>query len=234
MDMLREDGIPARVDPSSLGSLSRATQSQLGHALRYLGLVDQGGIPQESLYRLVEAGDDARQQVLRELLEASYGFLLGEERGRFSLANATDAQLSEKFRQAGVTGDTVRKSQTFFLFAARDAGLTISRYIRMVRERGFVAQTTSRPRTTQRGKREGLAPSPAVEERYVLPLASALGEAPAQAPSPEPVLRPAILVQMLIAKFPSFNPSWSSEAQVKWFEAFDRLMAMVDKYMGGG
>ena len=34
--------------------------------------------------------------------------------------------------------------------------------------------------------------------------------------------------QMLLAKFPSFDPAWSTEVQAKWFDAFERLMNTQD------
>jgi len=29
---------------------------------------------------------------------------------------------------------------------------------------------------------------------------------------------------MLLTKFPTFDPTWSDEVKLKWFEAFDRLL----------
>ncbi len=30
--------------------------------------------------------------------------------------------------------------------------------------------------------------------------------------------------QMLLSKFPSFDPNWSDEVKAKWFDGFHRLM----------
>ena len=30
--------------------------------------------------------------------------------------------------------------------------------------------------------------------------------------------------EMLLAKFPEFDPAWTDDVKAKWFDAFDRLM----------
>jgi hypothetical protein len=30
--------------------------------------------------------------------------------------------------------------------------------------------------------------------------------------------------KMLLAKFPTFDPTWTDEVKLKWFEAFDKLL----------
>ena len=32
--------------------------------------------------------------------------------------------------------------------------------------------------------------------------------------------------QILLSKFPSFNPAWPDDVKIKWFDAFGTLMAM--------
>jgi hypothetical protein len=44
--------------------------------------------------------------------------------------------------------------------------------------------------------------------------------------------RAAYMVQILLGKFPSFSVEWTHEAQIKWFIAFERLMELVDRYLG--
>lgn len=33
------------------------------------------------------------------------------------------------------------------------------------------------------------------------------------------------VLELLVAKFPEFNPAWPPELQIKWFEAYEKLLA---------
>ena len=61
-------GIPQRIDtsPSIMGSMSGTIRRQLIQALRYLQLINENGIPQETLRRWVGTEGPDCQQILRE------------------------------------------------------------------------------------------------------------------------------------------------------------------------
>lgn len=54
---------------------------------------------------------------------------------------------------------------------------------------------------------------------------AANGSAIAQTP-PAPQQSPSSRVlELLVAKFPEFSPEWPPELQIKWFEAYEKLLA---------
>ena len=119
-----KQGMPGRIDRTLMGNLSGAMQSQLFGALRYLNLIDEHDRPRDTFKRLVATEGAEQQEVLRGILKAVYTILF--EADGFSLANATEGQFAEQFRKAGASGDTIRKCETFFLMAAKDADIPIS------------------------------------------------------------------------------------------------------------
>jgi hypothetical protein len=134
---------------------------------------------------------------------SGYTFLFKEG---FDLQRTTLSELQEYFAQAGVTGDTLRKSMAFFMKASKDAGLTLSPHIK---------KTPGRPRGTTKEKRKttsipnGLPSDPK-------DLSSFQGQNIS-------------LEQMLLSKFPSFDPAWADDVKTKWFEGFNKLMEQFKK-----
>ena len=123
IDDLREQGVPSRIDRSVLTRFSGVVGTQLMHALRFLGLVEDDGRPTQRLSELVNAHSSERwAEKLQELLRQEYApmFAIG-------LETATPSHFSEAFRKAFPAADAVvQKCVTFFLYAANDAGVTIS------------------------------------------------------------------------------------------------------------
>lgn len=124
---LKEHGLPSRVDRSVLGnSFSNAVGSQLLTALKFLSLTGTDNEPTGDLENLVKTfGTDEWKDVLEKVLRKSYAPLF-----TLDLNSASPAQFNEKFRGAYLgTEDVQRKSMTFFLSAAQDAGIKVSQYI---------------------------------------------------------------------------------------------------------
>ena len=120
---LREHGIPSRVDRSVLTRFSGVVGSQLMHALRFLGLIEEQGRPTDRLKELVNAYDAGRwSETLLELLRQEYAPMFA-----IDLETATPSHFNEAFRKAFPAADAVvLKCVTFFLYAANDAGVKIS------------------------------------------------------------------------------------------------------------
>jgi hypothetical protein len=120
---LREHGVPSRIDRSVLTRFSGVVGTQLMHALRFLGLIEDDGRPTQRLNELVNAhGSEHWAEKLLELLRQEYApmFAIG-------LDTATPSHFNEAFRKAFPAADAVvQKCVTFFLYAANDAGVTIS------------------------------------------------------------------------------------------------------------
>jgi hypothetical protein len=202
LDSLRV-GMPNRIDRSLMGSMSGAIQGQLIATLKYLELVSPVGVPSEKLSALVKSEGVERKRNLLDILRASYRFLFS---GGFDLMTATARQLEEQFTNAGVSGETVRKCIAFFIAAAKEAEVPLSPYISSVKGARNIGQRARRSPVGTTGQVN-------VVEK-VEPTDQAQGTTITWS-------------QLLLSKFPSFDPAWSDEVKTKWFDAFDRLMKMV-------
>ena len=120
---LHEHGVPSRIDRSVLTRFSGVVGSQLMHALRFLGLIEDDGRPTQRLGELIKVHGDGRwPEKLLELLRQEYAPMFA-----IDLATATPSHFNEAFRRAFPAADAVvQKCVTFFLYAANDAGVTVS------------------------------------------------------------------------------------------------------------
>ena len=191
--------MPARIDKSVMTSMSGGTQSQLLHALKALGCISGPGVPTERLRRMVKTDTSEYSAALREAMQETYPFLPETD-----LSTVTMQQLREHF-ESMANGDTVRKCLTFFIPAAKDAGYTLSPYVREPGKRSSPNGSKPKSRTT----RSALPKEPP----------------PPQTDQREHHRKPSSWHQALLDKFPAFDPAWPEEVQKKWFESFANLMA---------
>jgi hypothetical protein len=98
-------------------------QGQVISALKFFDLVDEHGIPKgDTLERLASQRDINQRRVnLRPLLKISYADII-----KLDLPRVTPSQLDTAFAKYGVSGDTKKKAKTFFVKAAKFAGLNLS------------------------------------------------------------------------------------------------------------
>jgi Family of unknown function (DUF5343) len=120
---LRERGVPSRIDRSVLTRFSGVVGTQLMHALRFLGLIEEDGGRTQALRELVNAhGAGHWPETLLGLLRRQYAPMFA-----IDLETATPSHFNQAFRKAFPAADAVvQKCVTFFLYAANDAGVTIS------------------------------------------------------------------------------------------------------------
>src|SRR5208283_2521044 len=120
---LREHGVPSRIDRSVLTRFSGVVGTQLMHALRFLGLIEDHGRPTQRLKELVNAhGAPHWPERFSELLRQVYAPMFA-----IDLETATPSHFNDAFRKAFPAADAVvQKCVTFFLNAANDAGVKIS------------------------------------------------------------------------------------------------------------
>ncbi len=190
--------LPNRIDRSVMGNkMSGAIQGQLISTMKFLGLIGDQGHPTEKLARLAKSEGAERQKALGEALTTAYGFLQGVD-----LRSVTARQLHEQFDGTGAQGQTIRKCIAFFVSAAKDAGLPLSPYI------------TEKTRGTRNG-----SPRARRQQAQPQPDQTGLGDLGSQEHTGTMSWS-----QLLLSKFPSFDPSWPDEVKSKWFDAFDRLM----------
>jgi Family of unknown function (DUF5343) len=120
VERMRIEGVPARVDRGYLGSASGTTKAQFLAAAKALQLLDNDLKPTATLHDLVDHKDRA-PEIIRGLLTRFYGPVIALG------TNATQQQLDETFREEyGISGSTVRKAVTFYLAAAKFAGIPLS------------------------------------------------------------------------------------------------------------
>ena len=201
-----EDGLPGRIDRGVLKYTSGAIATQLMHGFRALGLTDEQGQPNKAMEDLASAYAQNDKEALRAMLRKAYPTILD---GKFNLARATHSQLREKFESMGISGDTIRKSMTFFVAAAKDAEIEVSRFV------SAQAKATGSPHTSNGGRKT--KPSGARKRSREKPATPSLTQAQPMKAFWESVL----------AKLPAFDPTWSQEAQANWIDMLERITKQV-------
>lgn len=145
---LAKDGIPPRIDRSVLRKFSGGLGGQILSGLKALNLMNDQGVPTPQLHSLISTLDkDSFPAELRALLRPAYPFL-----DAIDLETATPSMFAEAFKKGtNAKEDVLRKCRTFFLHAAKDAGIKIGPRI----EKGSYARPTgSGPKAKRRSKAE--------------------------------------------------------------------------------
>lgn len=203
---LKAIGIPQRIDRSVMKSMSGGLQGQLMLALEYLNLITDNGTPTDNLEHFVHSEGTKKQEVLREILTSSYGFIFIDG---LQLDRATASQFRERFEQTAATGDTQRKCMAFFLNAAKVAGMDLSSYLKKV------PSSRTGPAKPRRKEAKTSKTIPGHPE--------ALKEVFIKKGEPE---QPDAWEDRLLSKFPTFDPAWPDDVKSKWFDDFKELMAL--------
>ncbi len=147
IDDVRQQGIPSRFDASALQRFSGSVRTQLLSALRFLNLVSTGNEPLPSLMSLHDAIElDQWRDALAQVLDKAYGPIMA-----LDLAHITPTHLNQEFGAHYKAKDAVTQKQvTFFLHAAKDAGIALSsRVVNKTRTRTKIARrpTTAAKKT---------------------------------------------------------------------------------------
>ncbi|TGQ71511.1 hypothetical protein EN829_003815 [Mesorhizobium sp. M00.F.Ca.ET.186.01.1.1] len=152
LEDLKTVGLPPRIDRSVLTRFSGGVGSQLLMALKSLSLVKESGEPTDWLKELVRTYGTANYgDTLKQILTISYPYL-----GTIDLATATPSMFADAFRNAvDAKEDVLRKCRTFFLHAAKEAGIEIGQRL----DKGVVPRASN-------GKRRGKA-APKIDARLL-------------------------------------------------------------------
>jgi hypothetical protein len=195
-------GLPSRLDRSYWGDkFSGSTGTQLMSALRFLNLIDSNGLPTSQLKDLASSRGTHRSEILRKISQESFSFLMSNS---FESEKATYAQLEEVFNDVyQVDRDVARKCIKFFIEIANDAGIPLSPYITKKTKTSHSSAITEKiPKHTRtRTNQNAIVP----QTMELIPHITSWKE-------------------LLLTKFPSFDPTWPNDVQLKWFEAFDELL----------
>jgi len=194
--------MPARIDRSYWGErFSGSNGTQLMTAIRFLGLIDSDGVPMSQLVQLVSAEGSQRSDILKQIGYGAYAFLMDKS---LDPQVATYAQLEKAFYNAyEVSGDVARKCIKFFIELESDAGVPLAPLM-MKKSRTMLA-SSARKRT---GTKE----------------ASRTKRNDAKTSTAQTTPDQNIWYERVLAKFPTFDPAWSDDVKLKWFEAFDLLL----------
>ena len=197
-----QPGVPSRIDRSYWGDrLSGSNGIQLMTALRFLGLIDSDGIPQTRLRQLVSARGTQRSEILKQVAYTAFSFLAERT---LDPQVATYSQLEEAFYGTyQVTGDVARKCVKFFVSLESDAGIILS---------PFIMKKSRTIRTDSVRKRTAKKTNAGTIQNSVISL------------TPDSIPARMTWHEMVLAKFPTFDPAWTDEVKMKWFEAFDTLL----------
>lgn len=210
LERMRNEGVPARIDRSYLVSWSGSAQAQFLKATASLGLRDEHGRPTDLLKQLVSE-PDARPELVASILHEKYpeAMALG--------LDATQAQLDEVFRDyPGISGSTTRKAITFYLHAAKFAGISVSPFFKAARASSG-GGTRRSPRRNTGGKPE--------DEKPITP------------DPPKPTLPP--FMTALVSKIPTEVEGWTAEEARQWIAlaapsiAYDYKLDLADLAPGG-
>jgi len=195
-------GIPARIDRSYWGDkFSGSTGTQLMSALRFLNLIDSNGVPTPQLHELVASRGATRALVLKKISQESFSFLMSNS---FESGKATYAQLEEVFKDLyQVDRDVARKCIKFFTELSGEAGIPLSPFITKKSKISRPVSITEKIPKKAGGKNIQNVLVPQIQDL---------------------VPRTQSWKELLLSKFPSFDPTWPNEVQIKWFEAFDELL----------
>jgi hypothetical protein len=151
IERLSEKPLPPRIDRSMMENVSGANQAYILSAMRGFGLISDTNAVLPRLMALTSEGP-ARKQVLGDIIYDAYRVQMA-----VSQLQGTESQLLESFAEYQMRGETRRKAVTFFLHAAREAGIPLSPHFPVTRSVGGAAQATA---TKRRVKRRQTATTP--------------------------------------------------------------------------
>lgn len=173
IEKLKETTVPERIDSSLLRTYSGSMSRQLIAALKFLGLIEEGGVITPSLSILVSAyNSPSWPDTFAKVLRDAYQEVISDLR----LEIATRAQLDERFRACGVDGETLQKCIAFYVAAMQSAGSKLSPFILERSRPGRPKGSGGRARTKRERQNEeneiedNVTPPQSGTVRFTLPL----------------------------------------------------------------
>jgi hypothetical protein len=193
---LKTNGLPPQIDRSVLRRFAGGMQNQLKMALRSLGLIE-GDKPTPKLKALVDAHETpAFEPMLFGLLKAVYPYVF-----ELDLMTATPTMFADAFKATGAKEDVSRKCRTFFLHAAKRAGVPLGPRI----------LTGSVPRSPSNGAKR--KPKALKAAEVITPEVETGGK---EGPDAKKLGKDHPLVTGLLMTLPNPGKKWDADARISW------------------
>ncbi len=148
LNSLKKTGIPSHIDRSVMGTMSGSGQSAMIATLKSLRLINLELEPTPELSSLVNGSESDFSTTLNKLVKSTYSFLFD---GSIQIENTTSKKVEEKFRNIGASGSTLTKCISFFLAAAKAAGIPVSTHVKapkIQRKASAKSKDSSKPATS--------------------------------------------------------------------------------------
>src|ERR1051325_1664783 len=147
LDHLAAVKIPNRIDHRTFPNMSSQSKSQVMSAFKFLGLMDDDGVPTQLLSDLAYK-KDSRKEIMRQIVEEKYPDIVALD---FSSLSVTELDKALAGARYNVQGETRKKAKTFLLKAAQYSGFTVHELLTKItrnRKKGAEKKAnTSTPKT---------------------------------------------------------------------------------------
>jgi len=164
---LSNDGVPEQVEPANVGTLTLNSANHLIASLRFLRLADAHGQPTDPMLRLVDSvGTETWATTLELTIRNAYPAMF-----QIDLSSALPPEFVAAFdRTHGGSAGVRRKSRTFFLHAATDAGIQLHpAIVRSTKPRGIRKPSPPLVRRPSARRSQEAAPRPQERQRDASP-----------------------------------------------------------------
>ena len=160
LEWLETEGVPLRFDRSFWNKkYSGSIGPQLMSGIRFLGLLVEEK-PTPLLESLVNANGDDRKESLRAIYRKAY-----EAVDFDALQRATPGMLHEWFGSYSIDGTTLRKAESFFINALKDAEQPLSNSLRKLARNKAGGGTTSASTDPRKSRTKKAPPIEPTKER---------------------------------------------------------------------
>jgi hypothetical protein len=193
-------------------------------AARSLGLVNGSSGPTSTLERLIRSRGVERQQVWHEIVESTYPFLVGPASGGFDVTKATQEEITDKFKEQGLSKTAIERGVTFFRRAAEAAGI-LSPPDSVAGQNNFSQQEELN--TLSNNEVDNQKDGPVIPNHVAERPTSPVAEKSTDKGLVDRTSYDQQLLEQLMGKFPAFNPAWSEEIRLNWDTEFARILTHI-------
>ena len=211
LEWLGTEGVPLRFDRSFWGKrYNSSTGSQLMSGIRFLGLLIDDK-PTPLLEKLVDANGENRKESLRDIYRTAYGAVDFDD-----LQRATSGMLTEWFKAYAIDGTTLRKAESFFINALKDADAPLSNSLKKLARNKVTGGSASSVPGSRKGRaKKDPPPNPPQGRGGATPTP--------ETPVDEAAAQTSLMLRGLFKSLPSPGSNFPSSQRTSWLEAAKAL-----------